>query len=134
MKRFFLAVLAVMVIAVSVSATEFKWADSYEIKDNISMSYGKYADSSNEGSAGVYLGSLVCIKTDSGYAPVCFGGVGFNANEAGNMIVNAVPLTFFNNTVQVGTSLMPDKNWNDIDNYTVNVGISLTDVFDRLRK
>lgn len=129
-----LLIICVVSVSISASATEFEWSDSYEFKDNISISYGKYADSSNEGSAGIYLGSLGCVKTDNGYAPMCFGGVGFNANEQGNMLVNAVPLTFFNSTIQVGGSLLPNKNWNDIDNYVVNVGISLTDVFERLRK
>lgn len=128
------ALFVVLAMSTMAMAAEFKWSDSYEVKDNISISYGKHADASNEGSAGVYLGSLGCLKTDNGYAPVCFGGVGFNANEQGNMLINAVLFTFFNSTVQVGASLVPDKNWNDTDNYVVNVGISLTDVFERLRK
>ena len=87
------------------------------------------------GSAGVFLGTIGEVKLESGKKLLGLGGVSFHVGDTGNLVFTAVPLTLFDDVVQLGVSAdLSDFRWNDPEDYLFSVGFSASGLVDKLWK
>ena len=120
------------VFSVSATAADLGWSSDYAMKDNINMIAG--SDNMN-GSAGVFLGTIGEVKLESGKKLLGLGGVSFHVGDTGNLVFTAVPLTLFDDVVQLGVSAdLSDFRWNDPEDYLFSVGFSASGLVDKLWK
>lgn len=129
-KNFILAVIAILFLAVSVQAADLTWSSDYSMKDNMNIISG--SDNMN-GSAGVFIGTIGEVKLDSGKKLLGLGGASFHVGDTGNMVVGIVPVTLFDDVVQLGISMdMSDFKWMDPEDYLFSVGFSASGLVNKL--
>lgn len=129
-KKFILAVVVMAVMAVPAMAVDFGWSADYSMKDNVNI----ISNSDNmNGSAGVFIGTIGEVKLDSGKKLLGLGGASFHVGDSGNMVVGIVPVTLFDDVVQLGVSMdMSDFRWNDPEDYLFSVGFSASGLVNKL--
>lgn len=129
-KRLILAVAVMILIAVPAMAADFGWSQDYSMKDNVNI----ISNSDNmNGSAGVFIGTIGEVKLESGKKLLGLGGASFHIGDSGNMVVGIVPVTLFDDVVQLGVSMdMSDFRWNDPEDYLFSVGFSASGLVNKL--
>ena len=131
-KKLIIALFAVLIMSVSSMAASLTWSSDYAMKDNINMISG--SDNMN-GSAGVFIGTIGEVKLESGKKLLGLGGASFHVGDTGNLVFTAVPLTLFDDVVQLGVSAdLSDFRWNDPEDYLFSVGFSASGLVDKLWK
>lgn len=131
-KNLILAIAIVSAISGVSMAADLKWSQDYAMKDNISILSG--SDDLN-GSAGVFIGTIGEVKLESGKKLLGLGGASFHIGDSGNMVVGIVPITLFDDVVQLGVSMdMSDFRWNDPEDYLFSVGFSASGLVNKLWK
>src|SRR3972149_4848530 len=99
------------VFSVQAMAADLTWSLDYAMKDNINMISG--SDNMN-GSAGVFIGTIGEVKLESGKKLIGLGGASFHVGDTGNLVFTAVPVTLFDDVIQLGVSAgLSDFRWND---------------------
>ena len=132
MLNLILALFAILVMSAPAMAADLTWSSDYAMKDNINIISG--SDNMN-GSAGVFLGTIGEVKLESGKKLLGLGGVSFHVGDTGNLVFTAVPLTLFDDVVQLGVSAdLSDFRWNDPEDYLFSVGFSASGLVDKLWK
>lgn len=130
-KRLILAV-AIILMAASAQAASLSWSSDYAMKDNVNIISG--SDNMN-GSAGVFIGTIGEVKLESGKKLLGLGGASFHVGDTGNMVIGIIPVTLFDDTVQLGVSAdMSDFRWNDPEDYLFSVGFSASGLVKKLWK
>ena len=131
-KNLIVALFAVLVMSVPAMAASLTWSSDYAMKDNINMISG--SDNMN-GSAGVFIGTIGEVKLESGKKLLGLGGASFHVGDTGNLVFTAVPLTLFDDVVQLGVSAdLSDFRWNDPEDYLFSVGFSASGLVTKLWK
>lgn len=121
---------AISLIAVSAQAASLDWSSDYSMKDNISILSG--SDDLN-GSAGVFIGTIGEVKLESGKKLLGIGGVSLHVGDTGNLVVGVVPVTLFDDMIQLGIAVdMSDFMWNDKEDYLFSVGFSASGLVNKL--
>ena len=130
LKNLIVALFAVLVMSVTTMAADFSWSSDYAMKDNINVISG--SDDMN-GSAGVFIGSLGEVKLESGKKLLGLGGVSLHVGDTGKLVFTAVPVTLFDDVVQLGVSAdLSDFRFNDPEDYLFSVGFSASGLVDKL--
>ena len=131
-KNLIVALFAVLVMSVPAIAASLTWSSDYAMKDNINMISG--SDNMN-GSAGVIIGTIGEVKLESGKKLLGLGGASFHVGDTGSLVFTAVPLTLFDDVVQLGVSAdLSDFTWNDPEDYLFSVGFSASGLVTKLWK
>ena len=131
-KKLIVALFAVLVMSVPAMAASLTWSSDYAMKDNINMIAG--SDNMN-GSAGVFIGTIGEVKLESGKKLLGLGGASFHVGDTGSLVFTAVPLTLFDDVVQLGVSAdLSDFRWNDPEDYLFSVGFSASGLVTKLWK
>ena len=131
-KNLIVALFAVLVMSVPAMAASLTWSSDYAMKDNINMISG--SDNMN-GSAGVFIGTIGEVKLESGKKLLGLGGASFHVGDTGNLVFTAVPLTLFDDVVQLGVSAdLSDFRWNDPEDYLFSVGFSASGLVTKMWK
>jgi len=131
-KKLILTLFAVLVMSVTTMAADFGWSSDYAMKDNINVISG--SDNMN-GSAGVFIGTIGEVKLESGKKLIGLGGASFHVGDTGSLVFTAVPLTLFDDVVQLGVSAdLSDFKWNDPEDYLFSVGFSASGLVTKLWK
>ena len=131
-KNFIVALFAVLVMSVPAMAADLTWSSDYAMKDNINMIAG--SDNMN-GSAGVFIGTIGEVKLESGKKLLGLGGASFHVGDTGSLVFTVVPLTLFDDVVQIGVSAdLSDFRWNDPEDYLFSVGFSASGLVTKLWK
>ena len=129
-KKLIVALFAVLVMSVPAMAASLTWSSDYAMKDNINMISG--SDNMN-GSAGVFIGTIGEVKLESGKKLLGLGGASFHVGDTGSLVFTAVPLTLFDDVVQLGVSAdLSDFRWNDPEDYLFSVGFSASGLVTKL--
>lgn len=130
-KRLILAA-AILLIAVSSHAADLGWSSDYAMKDNINIISGS---SDINGSAGVFIGTIGEVKLESGKKLLGLGGVSFHLGDTGNLVFTAVPVSLFDDVVQLGVSAdLSDFRFTDPNDYLFSVGFSASGLVNKLWK
>lgn len=128
----FLLVVVILLVAASAQAADLSWSSDYAMKDNVNIISG--SDNMN-GSAGVFIGTIGEVKLESGKKLLGLGGASFHVGDTGNMVVGIVPVTLFDDTIQLGIAVdMSDFRWNDPEDYLFSVGFSASGLVNKLWK
>ena len=131
-KKLIIALFAVLIMSVSSMAASLTWSSDYAMKDNINMIAG--SDNMN-GSAGVFIGTIGEVKLESGKKLIGLGGASFHVGDTGSLVFTAVPVTLFDDVVQLGVSVdLSDFKWNDPEDYLFSVGFSASGLVTKLWK
>lgn len=131
-KRLILAAILTLALAAPSMAADLGWSSDYAMKDNINMIAG--SDNMN-GSAGVFIGTIGEVKLESGKKLLGLGGASFHVGDTGNLVFTAVPVTLFDDIVQLGVSAdLSDFRWNDAEDYLFSVGFSASGLVTKLWK
>ena len=131
-KNLIVALFAVLVMSVPATAAGIGWSSDYAMKDNINMISG--SDNMN-GSAGVFIGTIGEVKLESGKKLIGLGGASFHVGDTGNLVFTAVPVTLFDDVIQLGVSAdLSDFRWNDPEDYLFSVGFSASGLVTKLWK
>jgi len=131
-KNFIVALFAVLIMSVSAMAADITWSSDYAMKDNINVIAG--SDDIN-GSAGVFIGTIGEVKLESGKKLIGLGGASFHVGDTGNLVFTAVPVTLFDDVIQLGISAdLSDFRWNDPEDYLFSVGFSASGLVNKLWK
>ena len=131
-KKLILTLFAVLVMSVTTMAADFGWSSDYAMKDNINVISG--SDNMN-GSAGVFIGTIGEVKLESGKKLIGIGGASFHVGDTGSLVFTAVPLTLFDDVVQLGVSAdLSDFRWTDPEDYLFSVGFSASGLVNKLWK
>lgn len=129
-KNLILAIAIVLAMAGVSMAADLGWSQDYAMKDNISILSG--SDDLN-GSAGVFIGTIGEVKLESGKKLLGLGGASFHIGDTGNLVFTAVPVTLFDDVVQLGVSAdLSDFRWNDPEDYLFSVGFSASGLVNKL--
>ena len=130
LKNLIVALFAVLVMSVPAMAVSLTWSLDYAMKDNINVISG--SDNMN-GSAGVFIGTIGEVKLESGKKLIGLGGASFHVGDTGSLVFTAVPLTLFDDVVQLGVSAdLSDFRWNDPEDYLFSVGFSASGLVTKL--
>ena len=131
-KRLILAAILTVLLSVPAMAADLSWSSDYTMKDNINMISGS---DNMDGSAGVFIGTIGEVKLESGKKLLGLGGASFHVGDTGNLVFTAVPLTLFDDVVQLGVSAdLSDFKWNDPEDYLFSVGFSASGLVTKLWK
>jgi len=131
-KNLIVALFAVLIMSASAMAADLTWSSDYAMKDNINMISG--SDNMN-GSAGVFIGTIGEVKLESGKKLIGLGGASFHVGDTGNLVFTAVPVTLFDDVIQLGVSAdLSDFRWNDPEDYLFSVGFSASGLVNKLWK
>src|SRR4030067_2970166 len=131
-KKFILAAILTFIFSVPAMAAGIGWSSDYAMKDNVNMISG--SDNMN-GSAGVFIGTIGEVKLESGKKLIGLGGASFHVGDTGSLVFTAVPLTLFDDVVQLGVSAdLSDFRWNDPEDYLFSVGFSASGLVNKLWK
>jgi len=131
-KNLIVALFAVLIMSASAMAADLTWSSDYAMKDNINMIAG--SDNMN-GSAGVFIGTIGEVKLESGKKLLGLGGASFHVGDTGSLVFTVVPLTLFDDVVQIGVSAdLSDFRWNDPEDYLFSVGFSASGLVTKLWK
>ena len=131
-KNLIVALFAVLVFSVPAMAADLNWSSDYAMKDNINMIAG--SDNMN-GSAGVFIGTIGEVKLESGKKLIGLGGASFHVGDTGSLVFTAVPVTLFDDVIQLGVSAdLSDFRWNDPEDYLFSVGFSASGLVTKLWK
>ena len=129
-KNLILAIAMLLAMAGGGMAADLQWSQDYSMKDNISILSG--SDDLN-GSAGVFIGTIGEVKLESGKKLLGLGGASFHIGDTGNLVFTAVPVTLFDDVVQLGVSAdLSDFRWNDPEDYLFSVGFSASGLVNKL--
>ena len=129
-KNLIVALFAVLIMSASAMAADLTWSSDYAMKDNINVISG--SDNMN-GSAGVFIGTIGEVKLESGKKLIGLGGASFHVGDTGSLVFTAVPLTLFDDVVQLGVSAdLSDFRWNDPEDYLFSVGFSASGLVTKL--
>ena len=129
-KNLIVALFAVLAFSVPAMAADLTWSSDYAMKDNINVIAG--SDNVN-GSAGVFIGTLGEVKLESGKKMLGLGGASFHVGDTGSLVFTAVPVTLFDDIVQLGVSVdLSDFKWTDPDDYLFSVGFSASGLVNKL--
>lgn len=124
-------ILSILCSFAVVQAASLKWSSDYKILDNTTVYYHS-GESSGVGSAGVFIGTLGEIKK-SNKKMLGVGGFNFNADAEGRLIFGVVPVTAFDDMLQIGVAINPAEfRVNNSDSYMFSLGISISEVIDKL--
>ena len=120
------------VFSVPAMSASLTWSSDYAMKDNINMIAG--SDNMN-GSAGVFIGTIGEVKLESGKKLLGLGGVSFHVGDTGNLVFTAVPITMFDDVIQLGVSAdLSDFRWNESEDYLFSIGFSASGLVAKLWK
>ena len=132
-KKFIVALMLFVFLGVSsvpAMAADLTWSSDYVMKDNINMIAG--SDNMN-GSAGVFIGTIGEVKLESGKKLLGLGGASFHVGDTSSLVFTAVPLTLFDDVVQLGVSAdLSDFRWNEPEDYLFSVGFSASGLVNKL--
>ena len=129
-KNLIVALFAVLAFSVPAMAADLTWSSDYAMKDNINVIAGS---SNMNGSAGVFIGTLGEVKLESGKKMLGLGGASFHVGDTGNLVFTAVPVTLFDDIVQLGVSVdLSDFRWNEPEDYLFSVGFSASGLVNKL--
>jgi len=129
-KNLIVALFAVLAFSVPAMAADLTWSSDYAMKDNINVIAG--SDNVN-GSAGVFIGTLGEVKLESGKKMLGLGGASFHVGDTGNLVFTAVPVTLFDDVIQLGISAdLSDFRWNEPEDYLFSVGFSASGLVNKL--
>ena len=132
LKNLIVALFAVLVFSVQAMAADLNWSSDYAMKDNINMISGS---DNMDGSAGVFIGTIGEVKLESGKKLIGLGGASFHVGDTGNLVFTAVPVTLFDDVIQLGVSAdLSDFRWNDPEDYLFSVGFSASGLVTKLWK
>lgn len=130
LKKFILATAIVLIAVSATFAADLGWSSDYAMKDNVNIISG--SDDLN-GSAGVFIGTIGEVKLESGKKLLGLGGASFHVGDTGNLVVGIVPVTLFDDMIQLGISMdMTDFRWDDPDDYLFSVGFSASELVNKL--
>lgn len=131
-KRLILAAILTVLLSVPAMAADLSWSSDYTMKDNINMISGS---DNMDGSAGVFIGTIGEVKLESGKKLLGLGGASFHVGDTGNLVFTAVPLTLFDDVIQLGVSAdLSDFRFNDPEDYLFSVGFSASGLVTKLWK
>ena len=131
-KNLIVALFAVLIISAPAMSANLTWSSDYAMKDNINVIAGS---GNMNGSAGVFLGTIGEVRLESGKKLLGLGGASFHVGDTGNLVFTAVPLTLFDDVVQLGVSAdLSDFRFNDPEDYLFSVGFSASELVDKLWK
>ena len=131
-KNLIVALFAVLIISAPAMSANLTWSSDYAMKDNINVIAGS---GNMNGSAGVFLGTIGEVRLESGKKLLGLGGASFHVGDTGNLVFTAVPLTLFDDVVQLGVSAdLSDFRFNDPEDYLFSVGFSASGLVTKLWK
>src|SRR3990172_3745779 len=131
-KNLIVALFAVLIISAPAMSANLTWSSDYAMKDNINVIAGS---GNMNGSAGVFLGTIGEVRLESGKKLLGLGGASFHVGDTGNLVFTAVPLTLFDDVVQLCVSAdLSDFRWNDPEDYLFSVGFSASGLVTKLWK
>src|SRR3989337_242128 len=121
-KNLTVALLTVLIMSVPAMAADLTWSSDYTMKDNINVISG--SDNVN-GSAGIFIGTIGEVKLESGKKLLGLGGASFHVGDTGNLVFMAVPVTLFDDVIQLGVSAdLSDFKLNESEDYLFSIGFS----------
>lgn len=123
-------ILALTLFSAPVMAAGVGWSSDYAIKDNINVISGS---DDLDGSAGIFIGTLGEVKTESGKKLLGLGGMALHVGETGHLVVALDPITLFDDILQIGASIDTSNfRWKNPDDYLFSVGFSASALIGKL--
>jgi len=128
-----LVVFSILMIFARVSfAADFNWTTAFKVTDNITYSY-KSGNPTAMPSAGIHYGNLWNITNKDGTVIVEMGGINFNVNPEGRLIIAPTLLSVFDNTVHFSVGIdSANYRWDNPDDYMFGISISATGLLEKL--
>ena len=131
-KNLIVTLFAVLVMSLPAMAADLTWSSDYAMKDNINIISGA---SDLDGSAGVFIGTIGEVKLESGKKLLGLGGASFHVGDTGNLVFMAVPVTLFDDVIQLGVSAdLSDFKLNESEDYLFSIGFSASGLVTKLWK
>lgn len=125
-------ILALMLFAVPAMAAGLGWSSDYAIKDNINVIAGS---EDLKGSAGIFIGTIGEVKLESGKKMLGLGGASLHVGDTGQLVFTAVPVTLFDDMIQLGISAdLSNFKWDESKDYLFSVGFSASGLVSKLWK